>query len=148
MTNRDTYNTSCKSAETTKIAQSLVDSNSEQETLQANKCNVGYTLQSGNFANLDSATRTENLARFNNALARERARQSSISSAKDTLRGTGILMSRSTFRCPSEAEAREWANAVKEKYRSANVQVYPDPRSTEYVVDVMNSAGLMKELGA
>ena len=87
--NRDTFNTSCGNANKATVVTGVTHAASEQETLQANKCNVGYTLQNGNFANLDSSTRTANAARFNNWLARLQTAQASIAAAKDTLRNAG-----------------------------------------------------------
>ncbi len=89
MTSRDTYNTSCKNAETTKIAQGLIDVVSEQVTRDASASVVGYNLVNGNFSNLDSSTRSANEKRFLNALAREKTKQASIAAARDTLRNAG-----------------------------------------------------------
>jgi hypothetical protein len=69
----------------------LIDANSEQETIAANRQNVGYTTQAGNFANLDSATKTANALRLSDGFAREKARQAAVMVARDTLRTTGDL---------------------------------------------------------
>jgi hypothetical protein len=91
MSNRDSFNTSCGNANQTKVATGLSNAVSEQTTIDAKLTVVGYTTQNGNFANLDSATRTANELRFLNALAREKARQSSVAAARDTLRTAGDL---------------------------------------------------------
>jgi hypothetical protein len=56
-------------------------------------------------------------------------------------------MSRFSFRYRSEVEAREWASAIEEKDERMLVQVYFDPRSSDWIVDVRSGHGLMKELG-
>jgi hypothetical protein len=89
VSNRDTYNSSCKSADATQVATGLTHAISEQTTIDASKSVVGFTLQTGNMANLETATRNANALRLSNGLARERARQASIAAARDTLRATG-----------------------------------------------------------
>jgi hypothetical protein len=89
MTARDTYNASVVSANTAVVATGISNAVAEQETINAKGVNVGYTTQTGTFANLDSATKTANALRLSNAFAREKAKQSSIAAARDTLRNAG-----------------------------------------------------------
>lgn len=89
MTSRDTYNASVVTAIVAKIASNAANATTAQETIAASGVNVGYTIQTGNFANLDSATRNANAAYAATRLKAEMVKQVAIQAAKDTLRATG-----------------------------------------------------------
>jgi hypothetical protein len=89
MSNRDTYIASVKSATAAKVATLTANETSRQETVNASGVNVGYTLQSGNNANLLAAVKSANQAKRDADFAAEHARQVAIGIARDTLRTGG-----------------------------------------------------------
>lgn len=89
MTSRDTYNASVKSAATSKTVAVLAAETAQQETINASGCNVGYTLQTGNYANFAAAVKAANAAKIAALNAAETAKQMAIHAAKDTLRAAG-----------------------------------------------------------
>ncbi len=91
MSARDTYISSVKSAETSKVATLVAADATKQETINANGCNVGYNLQTGNYANFASSVKNANIARWNTTFSVEQAKQASIAAARDTLRTGGDL---------------------------------------------------------
>lgn len=91
MTARATYTTSVAAAVTTQVATIAAAQIAFQEAVNASGCNVGYTTQTGNYANFAAAVKAANVARLASINAAETARQMSVSSAKSTLRATGDL---------------------------------------------------------
>ena len=62
-----------------------------QETVNASGCNLGYTLQSGNYSNFAAAVKSANSAKIASIDSAEKAKQASVAAARETLRGTGDL---------------------------------------------------------
>lgn len=91
MTARETYASSVKTAAQTKTATVSAAETAAQETINASGCNVGYNLQTGNYANLATATKNAIAAKLASVNAAEAAKQASIAVAKDTLRQSGDL---------------------------------------------------------
>jgi len=89
MAARDNFNGSVASAEATKATSLQAAQASYVASLTAATCDIGYTLQSGNYAALAAATASANASKAASRLAAEQAKQSSIQVARDTLRGTG-----------------------------------------------------------
>lgn len=89
MTARDTYQSSVKSAASAKTATLTANQATAQETINANGVNVGYNLQTGNYANLATAVKNANIAKWNADFAAEQTKQASIAAARDTLRNAG-----------------------------------------------------------
>lgn len=91
MTSRDTYNSSIKTAVATNTSSVHSAEAAKQTTIDASLSVVGYTLQSGNYANLAASIKSAIAANQASLLAAEKAKQASIAAARDTLRGTGDL---------------------------------------------------------
>jgi hypothetical protein len=89
MTSRDTWRSSVSSAEATKVATLINAEMTKQVTIDANKSVVGYTLQTGNYANFASAVASANQARWLATFNAEHAKQVAINAARDTLRDSG-----------------------------------------------------------
>lgn len=89
MTARDTYASSVKSAETSKVASLTVNETTKQTTIDASKSVVGYTLQTGNYANLASAVATANAAKVTADRLAEHNKQVARDTARDILRNSG-----------------------------------------------------------
>jgi hypothetical protein len=89
MTARTTYAASVTAASAAQIAAVIATEMPFQETINAAGCNVGYSLQSGNYGNLAAAVKTANLAKLAALNAAEIAKQAAIAVARDTLRTTG-----------------------------------------------------------
>ena len=89
MSNRDTYASTVKAAEAVKVATVIAAETTKQTTIDMSKSVVGYTLQTGNFANLDAATKAANTAKLNSVFAAEQAKQAARDAARDTLRAAG-----------------------------------------------------------
>ena len=89
MTARDTYQSSIKSAAATKTATLTANELTKQETINASGVNVGYNLQSGNFANFDTATKSAVQAKRDADFGAEVARQKAADAAREALRATG-----------------------------------------------------------
>jgi hypothetical protein len=88
-TARDTYNAAVQAAEKKKAATLAGATNTHQETVAASKHNVGYNNATGNFANLDSATKTANTAFQTTAQQAGHDAQVAINNARATLQATG-----------------------------------------------------------
>jgi hypothetical protein len=91
MTARDSYVSSAKSAEATKLATIGAAETTKQEAINASGVNVGYTLQSGNYSNFAAAIAAANAAKAASLYAAEVSRQAALAVARDTLRTTGDL---------------------------------------------------------
>jgi hypothetical protein len=91
MSNRDTYNSSIATAETTKTNTLATAVTTFQETVNAKGCNVGYITSGGNYTNFATAVANANAALIASRDAAERAKQASFHAARETLRGTGDL---------------------------------------------------------
>ena len=89
MTSRDTYNSSVKSAVAAKTATITANQTTAQETINANGVNVGYTLQTGNYANFAAGVKAANQAKRDADFAAEQTKQAAIMVARDTLRDSG-----------------------------------------------------------
>jgi hypothetical protein len=89
MSNRDTYAVSVKAAAPVKTATLTTNQTTAQETINASGVNVGYTLQSGNYANLASAVKSANQAKRDADFTAEQTKQAALMVARDTLRDTG-----------------------------------------------------------
>lgn len=89
MSNRDTFNASQVTAASTKVATVAAAVTAAQETINASGCNVGYTLQTGNYANLLASLKAATIAKANTLFAAEHAKQVAINVARDTLRNGG-----------------------------------------------------------
>ena len=89
MTARDTFNASVKTAAVVQVAAVTAAQTSFQETINASGCNVGYNLQTGNYANYLAAVKAANAAKIAAVHAAEAVKQTTIAAAKDTLRATG-----------------------------------------------------------
>lgn len=89
--NRDTYNSSVKSAGSAKPATLTTNQAVAQETINASGCNAGYNLQTGNYANFNTAMKNAIAAKRDADFAAEQTKQASIALARDTLRNTGDL---------------------------------------------------------
>lgn len=89
MTARSTYTATITSAVMTKAAADLQAEMVKQVTIDAQRSVVGYTLQTGNNANLLSAVKNANAAKSVSSIANEQTKQTTINVAADTLRGTG-----------------------------------------------------------
>lgn len=89
MTARDTYQSSVKSAEGSKVATVSTAETTKQETINASGVNVGYNLQTGNYANLAAAVKSANTAKIATLNTAEHAKQVAINVARDTLRNAG-----------------------------------------------------------
>jgi hypothetical protein len=91
MSNRDTFNASVKTAVVVKVATDLTNTVVQQTTINAKCADVGYNLQTGNYANLAAAVASANKAAVAAGLLAEMTKQMAIHAAKDTLRSTGDL---------------------------------------------------------
>jgi hypothetical protein len=91
VSNRDTFTASVKTAVAAEVATKLTNAGTQQETINQSGVNVGYTLQSGNYANLKTAVDNARKAKFAADVAAEAAKNASIMVARDTLRATGDL---------------------------------------------------------
>jgi hypothetical protein len=91
MTARDSYNSTCKSADTTRVASENVNQNTYQETISASGVNVGYNNATGNNVNLLTATKNANATLQANRTAAAAAKMASLDAARETLRATGDL---------------------------------------------------------
>jgi hypothetical protein len=89
MTARDTYNATIATATKTKVATELANAMTQQEAINQSGVNVGYNLQTGNYANLKSAVDAANKARLAADFAAEQAKQASHAKARDALRDAG-----------------------------------------------------------
>ena len=89
MTARQTFSSSVASAEATKVVAVTTAVAAAQETINQSGCNVGYNLQTGNYANFAAGVKSANAAKLAALNAAEVARQQSIMVARDTLRSTG-----------------------------------------------------------
>jgi hypothetical protein len=91
MTARDTYNSSVSSAEKSKLNTIAAAETAKQATISLSSDMVGYTLQSGNYANFAAAVKNANAAKLAALLAAEQTRQGAADAAREVLRGTGDL---------------------------------------------------------
>ena len=91
MSSRDTYTASVKSAAVTQIAAVVSAETARQETINASGCNVGYNLQTGNYANFAAAVKAATIAKTAAVTAAEQAKQAAIAGARDTLKSSGDL---------------------------------------------------------
>lgn len=89
MTARDTYQTTVKATGPTKTATITANQTTAQETINANGVNVGYTTQSGNYANFATGVKNANQAKRDADFKAEHDRQVAINVARDTLRDSG-----------------------------------------------------------
>lgn len=89
MTARDTYNSTVATAAQTKAATLLSAEAAKQETINASGCNVGYNLQTGNYANFAAAIKSAINAKAASVAAAEATKQATIAAARDTLRNAG-----------------------------------------------------------
>jgi len=89
MSARDTFNASVKSAGQTQVATVITAETTKQEAINASGVNVGYNLQTGNYANFAAAVKNANAAKYASLLAAEHAKQVAINIARDTLRDSG-----------------------------------------------------------
>ena len=90
MTARDTYQTTVKSAGSSKIATLTANQAAQQETINASGANVGYHPgSSSSSASYEAAVKAANIAKWNADFAAEHAKQVAINAARDTLRATG-----------------------------------------------------------
>lgn len=89
MTARDTYNATVTSAALTKAATLTLNEMTRQVTIDAKKSVIGYTLQTGNTANLLAAVASGNAAKIANDTAAEITRQGAVMVAADTLKNSG-----------------------------------------------------------
>jgi hypothetical protein len=91
MTARDTYTASVKAAASVQAASLVANEGAKQTTIDASKSVVGYTLQTGNMANLQASVTAANKAKFAADFAAEQTKQAAIAAARETLRATGDL---------------------------------------------------------
>ena len=91
MTARDTYTSSVKSAAASQVVTVTSAETTRQESVNASGVNVGYNLQTGNYANYAAAVKAANIAKFNSLNAAEAAKQATVAVARDTLKATGDL---------------------------------------------------------
>jgi hypothetical protein len=91
MSNRDTFNASVKTAAVAAQATGVTNAITQQTTISAKCADVGYNLQTGNYANLAAAVANANKAAVAAGLLAEMTKQMAIHAAKDTLRSTGDL---------------------------------------------------------
>lgn len=89
MTSRDTFNSSVATASSTKAGTVAAAQTTAQTTIDASKSVVGYNLQNGNMANLQTATNNAIKALQATRLSAEQTAQAAIAVARDTLRNTG-----------------------------------------------------------
>jgi hypothetical protein len=91
MAARDVYNTSCKNADTTRVASESANQNTYQETISASGVNVGYNNATGNNVNLITATKNANATLQANRYAAAVAKMTALDAARETLRASGDL---------------------------------------------------------
>jgi hypothetical protein len=91
MSSRDTYISSVKGAAPVKTATLTANEGAKQATINASGVDVGYTTQTGNYANFASAVKSANIAKLNADFLAEQARQATVAAARDMLRATGDL---------------------------------------------------------
>ena len=91
MSSRDNYNSAVKTAVTTQVASAISAESAKQEAINASGCNVGYNLQTGNYANFAAGVKAANTARVATLNAAEAVKQTAITAARDTLKATGDL---------------------------------------------------------
>ena len=84
MTARETYSSSVATAEATKKSTNDASITTFQETINASGCNVGYTLQSRNFSNFNTAVKNANAALIAARDSAEKAKQASLQAARET----------------------------------------------------------------
>jgi hypothetical protein len=89
MSNRDTYNSSVKSATATQAASVSSAELTKQTTIDNSNSVQGYSLQSGNYGALASATKSAAAAKAASLFAAEQAKQIAIGLARDVLRSAG-----------------------------------------------------------
>lgn len=89
MSARDTFQASVKSACQAQVATLITAAATKQETINASGVNVGYTTQTGNYANLAAAVKNANQASWLATFNAEHAKQVAINNARDALRDTG-----------------------------------------------------------
>jgi hypothetical protein len=87
---RDTHNATVATATKTLVTTLTLNESVRQEACNASGCNIGTTLQGGNFAYV-AAVKAANLAKLASDYAAEAARQASLAKARDTLRDSGDL---------------------------------------------------------
>jgi hypothetical protein len=97
-TARETYASSINSANMTAAANRTLKEMARQTTRDANNSVVGFTTQSGNMANLQTAVNNANAGIFsgnNSGVTNDpdAVRKASEQAAKEVLRGTGDLNS-------------------------------------------------------
>jgi hypothetical protein len=93
-TARETYNSSVTSANMVAAYNRTQREMAKQETIAQNKQNVGFTLQGGNMANLQTAINNANAGIFsgnNSGVTNDpdAVRKGSEQAAREVLRGTG-----------------------------------------------------------
>lgn len=91
MTARSTYEAAITATGPTKTAALTANQTAAQETINAAGVNVGYNLQTGNFANLAAAVKTATQAKLAADFAVQQAQQATMAAARDALRATGDL---------------------------------------------------------
>jgi hypothetical protein len=89
MSSRDTYAASVKTAVVTQVAAVTTAETARQETITAAGCNIGYTTQSGNYANFAAAVKAANATKLAALTAAEVAKQAAVAVARDALRTAG-----------------------------------------------------------
>lgn len=88
---RSTFDAAVSAAEITKTATLAAAANTHQEGIAASRHNVGYNTATGNFANLDSATKAANVAYQVTKQKAEHDKQVAVNNARATLQATGDL---------------------------------------------------------
>jgi hypothetical protein len=89
--NRDTFNSSVKTAVATEVATKLTNEIVRQTTVDASASVAGYNLQTGNYANLKTAHDNARKAKLAADMLAEQTKQAALAAARDTLRATGDL---------------------------------------------------------
>jgi hypothetical protein len=85
-TQQETYRTTTAAATATKAVAIAAAITAHQTAIDASNSVAGYTLQTGNYANLAAAVKSANAAKLEAFQAAEKARQASVTVARDTLR--------------------------------------------------------------
>lgn len=89
MSARSTYEATVKAASATQFSSKIMNETVKQTAIDSSKSVAGYSLQSGNFAALDAATKAANIAKAAADYAAESVKQAARDVARDTLRATG-----------------------------------------------------------
>jgi hypothetical protein len=89
MTARTVYEAAILAAASAKTATLTSNETTKQTTIDGAKSIVGYTTQTGNYANLAAAVKAANQAKWDADFLAEQQKQQAVMQARDALRASG-----------------------------------------------------------